>query len=113
MTVKRTLRLAGLVGVRYCTDKFCENESELFQRSNNVDPMKPRIGLLLGDPTGIGPELVAKLLAFPETLAQGEVLVIVWVMVVLRGCRWWCRRARVWQRPTGAQCRNRRLPRRA
>ena len=28
--------------------------------------MKPRVGLLLGDPTGIGPELVAKLLAgFP------------------------------------------------
>jgi 4-hydroxythreonine-4-phosphate dehydrogenase len=38
--------------------------------------MKPRIGLLLGDPTGIGAELVAKLLAFPETLAQGEVLLI-------------------------------------
>src|SRR5262245_34847030 len=38
--------------------------------------MKPRIGLLLGDPTGIGPELVAKLLALPETLAQAEVLVI-------------------------------------
>jgi 4-hydroxythreonine-4-phosphate dehydrogenase len=38
--------------------------------------MKPRIGLLLGDPTGIGPELVAKLLAHPETLAQAEVLVI-------------------------------------
>jgi 4-hydroxythreonine-4-phosphate dehydrogenase len=65
-----------LAGVRYCTDKFCEDESELFQRSNNVDPMRPRIGLLLGDPTGIGPELVAKLLAFPETLAQAQVLVI-------------------------------------
>ena len=38
--------------------------------------MKPRIGLLLGDPTGIGPELIAKLLAHPETLAQAEVLVI-------------------------------------
>jgi 4-hydroxy-L-threonine phosphate dehydrogenase PdxA len=38
--------------------------------------MKPRIGLLLGDPTGTGPELVAKLLALPETLAQAEVLVI-------------------------------------
>ena len=38
--------------------------------------MKPRIGLLLGDPTGIGPELVAKLLALPETPAQAEVLVI-------------------------------------
>lgn len=38
--------------------------------------MKPRIGLLLGDPTGVGPELVAKLLAFPEALAQAEILVI-------------------------------------
>ena len=38
--------------------------------------MNPRIGLLLGDPTGIGPELIAKLLAFPETLTLAEVLVI-------------------------------------
>ena len=38
--------------------------------------MKPRIGLLLGDPTGIGPELAAKLLALPESLAQAEALVI-------------------------------------
>ena len=38
--------------------------------------MKPRIGLLLGDPTGIGSELVAKLLALPETLGQAEPLVI-------------------------------------
>jgi 4-hydroxythreonine-4-phosphate dehydrogenase len=38
--------------------------------------MKPRIGLLLGDPTGIGSELTAKLLALPETLGQAETLVI-------------------------------------
>jgi len=38
--------------------------------------MKPRIGLLLGDPTGIGPELVAKLLALPDTLTQADVRVI-------------------------------------
>jgi 4-hydroxythreonine-4-phosphate dehydrogenase len=38
--------------------------------------MKPRIGLLLGDPTGVGPELVAKLLAHPETPAEADVLVI-------------------------------------
>jgi len=38
--------------------------------------VKHRIGLLLGDPTGVGPELVAKLLALPETLTQAEVLVI-------------------------------------
>ena len=41
-----------------------------------VVAMKPRIGLLLGDPTGIGSELAAKLLALPEALAQAEVLVI-------------------------------------
>jgi 4-hydroxythreonine-4-phosphate dehydrogenase len=38
--------------------------------------MKPRIGLLLGDPTGIGPELVAKFLAPSEALAQADVLII-------------------------------------
>ena len=37
---------------------------------------KPNIGLLLGDPTGIGPELVAKLLALPATLDRARVLVI-------------------------------------
>ena len=41
-----------------------------------VVAMKPRIGLLLGDLTGIGSELAAKLLALPEVLAQAEVLVI-------------------------------------
>jgi 4-hydroxy-L-threonine phosphate dehydrogenase PdxA len=30
--------------------------------THNVSP-KPTVGLLLGDPSGIGPELVAKLLA--------------------------------------------------
>ncbi|MEO8129495.1 MAG: 4-hydroxythreonine-4-phosphate dehydrogenase PdxA [Bryobacteraceae bacterium] len=38
--------------------------------------MKPRIGLLLGDPSGIGPELIAKLLSSRETRAQAEILVI-------------------------------------
>jgi 4-hydroxythreonine-4-phosphate dehydrogenase len=37
---------------------------------------KPRVALLLGDPTGIGPEVVAKLLSSADTLARGEVLVI-------------------------------------
>jgi len=37
---------------------------------------KPRIGLLLGDPTGIGPEVAAKLLALPETAKQADILVI-------------------------------------
>jgi 4-hydroxythreonine-4-phosphate dehydrogenase len=37
---------------------------------------KPCIGVLLGDPTGIGPELVAKLLALPETCDTAEVVVV-------------------------------------
>ena len=44
--------------------------------AGSMKTQKPRIGLLLGDPTGIGSELVAKLLALPETLAQAEVVVI-------------------------------------
>ncbi len=38
--------------------------------------MKPTIAILLGDPTGIGPELIAKLLASPEPRAQANVLVV-------------------------------------
>jgi 4-hydroxy-L-threonine phosphate dehydrogenase PdxA len=38
--------------------------------------MKPRIGLLAGDPSGIGPEVAAKLLADPETSAWAEVVPI-------------------------------------
>ena len=34
------------------------------------------MGLLLGDPTGIGPEVAAKLLAQPETAAAADVVVI-------------------------------------
>jgi 4-hydroxythreonine-4-phosphate dehydrogenase len=37
---------------------------------------KPRVGVLLGDPTGIGPELVAKLFALPETCDVAEVVVV-------------------------------------
>ena len=37
---------------------------------------RPRIALTLGDPTGIGPELAAKLLARPETTAQADVYVL-------------------------------------
>ncbi len=33
---------------------------------------KPRIGLVLGDPCGIGPEIVAKLLARPEVAARAD-----------------------------------------
>ena len=35
---------------------------------------KPRIGLLRGDPSGIGPEVAAKLLAIPHTHDCAEVL---------------------------------------
>ncbi len=38
--------------------------------------MKPAIGILLGDLSGIGPELVAKLLARTEDIASARVLVI-------------------------------------
>jgi 4-hydroxythreonine-4-phosphate dehydrogenase len=38
--------------------------------------MKPRIGLFAGDPSGIGPEVTAKLLAEPETLTQVEIVTI-------------------------------------
>jgi 4-hydroxy-L-threonine phosphate dehydrogenase PdxA len=38
--------------------------------------MKPTIALFTGDPAGIGPELVEKLLADPATLARADVLLI-------------------------------------
>jgi 4-hydroxythreonine-4-phosphate dehydrogenase len=38
--------------------------------------MKPRIALFAGDPAGIGPEIVAKLLAEPETTRSAHVLLI-------------------------------------
>lgn len=38
--------------------------------------MKPRVGLLLGDPTGIGPELTAKLLAGFDVQEHADLLVI-------------------------------------
>jgi 4-hydroxythreonine-4-phosphate dehydrogenase len=41
---------------------------------------KPVVAVTLGDPAGIGPELVARLLARPDTAAQGN--------VVLVGDRW-------------------------
>lgn len=38
--------------------------------------MMPRVGLLLGDPSGIGPELVARLLADGEAVRRAAVVVI-------------------------------------
>jgi 4-hydroxythreonine-4-phosphate dehydrogenase len=41
-----------------------------------MHPSKPRIALVLGDPAGIGPELVARLLAETETARSADVLLI-------------------------------------
>jgi 4-hydroxythreonine-4-phosphate dehydrogenase len=41
-----------------------------------MKPHKPRIALVLGDPAGIGPELVARLLADPATTQAAELLLI-------------------------------------
>lgn len=38
--------------------------------------MKPRIGLILGDPNGIGAEIVAKLLRQSAVVAQAKIIVI-------------------------------------
>lgn len=38
--------------------------------------MKPRIAVLLGDPAGIGPELIARLIARPENRTQADLLII-------------------------------------
>ena len=38
--------------------------------------MKPRIALIPGDPSGIGPELLSKLLAEPTLSQEADVLVI-------------------------------------
>jgi 4-hydroxy-L-threonine phosphate dehydrogenase PdxA len=38
--------------------------------------IRPRVGLMLGDPTGIGPEVALKLLARPETHQQARILVV-------------------------------------
>ncbi|MET3227895.1 UNVERIFIED_ORG: 4-hydroxythreonine-4-phosphate dehydrogenase [Burkholderia sp. 1263] len=38
--------------------------------------MKPRIAVLLGDPAGIGPELIARLLAQPDNRERAELLLI-------------------------------------
>ena len=37
---------------------------------------KPKIAMVLGDPAGIGPELVARLLADPATGAAADLLLI-------------------------------------
>ena len=41
-----------------------------------MERRKPRLAVVLGDPAGIGPELVARLLAAPGTLQQADILLI-------------------------------------
>jgi 4-hydroxythreonine-4-phosphate dehydrogenase len=37
---------------------------------------RPRIGIIPGDPSGIGPELIARLLALPQTRERAEIVLI-------------------------------------
>jgi len=48
-------------------------------------PMKPRIALLLGDPSGIGPEMAVKLLARAQNLEAAELLLIADPLVLQSG----------------------------
>jgi 4-hydroxythreonine-4-phosphate dehydrogenase len=41
-----------------------------------VTDLKPRIALIFGDPAGVGPELVARQLARPESIAEAEIYLI-------------------------------------
>jgi len=47
--------------------------------------MRPRIGVVMGDPSGIGPEVVAKTLALPATLAACRAFVIADARIIARG----------------------------
>ena len=46
---------------------------------------RPRLGLAIGDPAGIGPELAAKLLADPEVRAAADLVVVGDARVLARG----------------------------
>ncbi len=46
---------------------------------------RPRVGLVLGDPSGIGPEILAKTLAEPATLAACRAFVIGDARILVRG----------------------------
>ena len=46
---------------------------------------KPRLALVLGDPAGVGPELMARLLDRPETLAQADLLIVGDRRILARG----------------------------
>lgn len=46
---------------------------------------RPRVGLVVGDPSGIGPEVLAKTLALPATLAACRAFVIGDARIIARG----------------------------
>ncbi len=48
--------------------------------------MRPRLAIIPGDPSGIGPELTAKVLADPETVRLADVLVVGDACVLETGC---------------------------
>jgi 4-hydroxythreonine-4-phosphate dehydrogenase len=50
-----------------------------------VNKRKPRIVTVLGDPAGIGPELVGRLLADPATTAQADILLLADAAELQRG----------------------------
>ena len=47
---------------------------------------KPRIGILLGDPTGVGPEIAAKLLAQTALYPLAHILIIGDQRIFRMGC---------------------------
>lgn len=49
--------------------------------------MKPRLAMVLGDPAGIGPELVARLLSDPDARTRADILLIADRDELERGCR--------------------------
>jgi 4-hydroxythreonine-4-phosphate dehydrogenase len=49
--------------------------------------MKPRLAMVLGDPAGIGPELIARLLSDPDARARADILLIADRDELERGCR--------------------------
>jgi len=42
----------------------------------STQPRRPRVAVTLGDPAGIGPELIAKLLSDPENLKKADIVVL-------------------------------------
>ena len=57
-------------------ERFGKLIKDASDQDRHAVSMKPTIALFTGDPAGIGPELVAKLLADPTTREQADVLLI-------------------------------------